>query len=150
MAKPLTQPPSSSSFARLLDAQAAVRATAPVPEQPRPAEFHVPLTKPRPERPTIDRELLLTASADETLTRLVEMFRRATGTKLTTSHVGRAVLRGLAQCIDAMEREAFRIGRCRLPSNARGAEDQREWFEARIAEAIIAGVRAPPTLESSD
>lgn len=150
MAKALREPPPSSSVARLLDLQAASRAVA-RPEDlltPSPATAHRPETEPAipGEVPTIKREFVLTPSTDQTFSQLVDLYRRTTGTKLSSSHVARAVLRGIAHCMDNLEREARRIGQLRLPGNARGREGQREQFEQRLAEAFVAGVRAAPAI----
>src|SRR5579864_1128449 len=100
MAKQLQKAPPTSSVARLLDLDAAARAVA--TNQPRPMlETSAPhpfasgaalAAKPVDNRPRIKRELVLTEKADATLTRLVELYRRQTGAKMTTSHVARAVL----------------------------------------------------------
>jgi len=99
------------------------------------------------ESPQRKRELVLTLTADATLTGLVELYRRVTGTRLTTSHLVRAMLKGVAHCMHHLEKEAKRLGPQRLPSNARGRELDRERFEARIADAFIAGIRAAPAME---
>ena len=92
----------------------------------------------------IKRELALNSQTDETFTRLVEIFRRHTGTRLSSSHLARALLLGMECCLDRIEREAKRCGRQKLPSNARGREAERESFERTIARALIAGIRATP------
>ncbi len=172
MAKPLREPPPSSSVARLLDVEAASRALAPAqpaaPEPSQPANrdapaittpaplarqpevppvHHVPPATASPAAPTgepanIKRELVLSPSTEETFSRLVELYRRSTGTRLSSSHVARAILKGVAACLPALEREAETIGRLRLPGNARGREGERERFEERIAEAFVNGVRS--------
>ncbi len=93
------------------------------------------------ETPSIKRELVLTRSADETLTRLVDTFRHATRARLTTSHAMRALLKAVAMQLDLIEREARRIGPLRLPSNARGREFDRDRFEALLADAVLAAMR---------
>lgn len=95
----------------------------------------------------IKRELALSTQTDETFTRLVEIFRRHTGTRLSSSHLARALLLGMGCCLDRIEREAKRCGRQKLPSNARGREAERESFERTIARAVIAGIRASPPLD---
>lgn len=165
MAKSLREQPPSSSVARLFDLTAAARATSAVPTEPpvthgtdepvvhrrvetsmtefRPAPTtEAPASEPWSQQPTIKRELVLTPSTDETFSRLVELFRRSTGTRLTNSHVARALLKGVAHCMDQIQREADRVGRQRLPSNARAHELHRERFEAILADAIIAAIRA--------
>lgn len=172
MAKPLREPPPSSSVARLLDVEAASRALAPAqptPAQPvepanRDAPANVPYIPPPQQReppparhvptPTaspppatgepanIKRELVLSPSTEEAFSRLVELYRRSTGTRLSSSHVARAMLKGVAACMASLEREAEAIGRLRLPGNARGREGERERFEDQIAEAFVNGVRS--------
>lgn len=53
----------------------------------------------------------------------------------------RGMLKGIATCMETLEHEARRVGRLRLPSNARGNELQREEFEQRLAETFINGIR---------
>lgn len=179
MAKPLREPPPSSSVARLFDMGAAARAIAtppPEPLSPPVASAAVeettrdrPLTPDRPirtpaapvpqqpavpqpsgEQPTLKRELVLTPTADQTFGTLVELYRRSTGTRLTSSHVARAMLKAVAHCMDELEREASRIGPLKLPANARGRELERERFEARIADAFAAGMRASAAFHHDD
>lgn len=159
MAKALREPPPTSSVARLFDLNAAARATSastPAIEAPAtPASGQRIEPDPRPsaqpparaseawlQQPTIKRELVLTPSTDDTFSALVELLRRSTGTRLTASHVARALLKGVAHCMDQIEREARRLGRQKLPANARGREMERERFESLLADAIISGVRA--------
>jgi hypothetical protein len=106
---------------------------------------------PHPDRQAnIKREFVLTPSTDATFTRVVELYRRTTGARMTSSHVARAILKGVAHCMDHIEREARRIGPLKLPSNARGRELERERFEAKIADAFVAGIRASSVFDSTD
>jgi hypothetical protein len=179
MPKPLRQPPPSSSVARLLDLGAAARAVATVQPDPAPPQqtatvpatppaqsaqpviTHAPAanTAPPPapqppaatgEQPNVKREFVLTPSADATFSRIVDLYRRSTGTRLTSSHVARAMLMGVAHCMDSLEREARRITPTKLPSNARGRELERERFEARLADAFVAGMRAAAAFDRTD
>ncbi len=156
MAKALREPPPSSSVARLLDKEAAARAVA----TPRSAEtpqaqapktvtvnFPAPTTAPSGEPANLKREFVFSPSTDQTFTRLVDLYRRSTSTRLSSSHVLRAILKGIAHSMDSLDREARRIGPLKLPGNARGREGERERFEERIAEAFVAGVRAAPALD---
>jgi hypothetical protein len=106
------------------------------------------VTRPAPsaEPVNLKREFVFSQSAEDTLCELVALYQRATGTKLTGSHVARAMLKGVAHCMESLEREAKYIGRLKLPSNARGKEVDREHFEQRIAMAFIAGIRGAPAL----
>lgn len=159
MAKQLQKAPPTSSVARLLDLDAAARAVAVNPPrsstdvpspQVLPASPPPQIQKAVDNRPRIKRELVLTETADLTLTRLVELYRRQTGTKLTTSHVARALLKGVAHCIDTLEREARRLGPMQLPPNAPAFELERERFEARIADAFVAGIRNAASYDPND
>ncbi len=180
MAKPLREPPPSSSVARLLDVEAASRALAPrqpsIVQPPGPANQDgappPPLTAPprQPEAlpvqqapaatvasaiPTgepanVKRDLVLSPSTHETLSRLVELYRRSTGTRLNSSHVARAMLKGVAACMASLEQEAAAIGKLRLPGNARGREGEREQFEDRIAESFVNGVRSAAAYRRTD
>ncbi len=157
MAKELAQPPPSSSVAHLFDLKAAARAVA--NNETVPQTLMPPVNPPRTpsatdqSRPNATkkklpkREVVLTANTDEVFSTLVELYRRATGTKLTASHVARAILKGAAHCMHFLEREARRIGPMSLPSNATGHELEREQFEARLADAFIAGIRASPAMD---
>ncbi len=160
MAKSLATPPPSSSVARLLDLSAAARAVAVNATPPEPVETHgdssrepteveapIQLTPPSRDKAHLKREVVLTSETDEVFSRLVELYRRSTGTKLTASHVARAILKGADHCMHHLEREARRIGPTKLPSNARGRELERARFEARLADAFIAGIRSAPAME---
>lgn len=159
MAKPLRTPPPSSSVVRLFDLDAAARAVA-APAVTREAEAldsqqQEPVISarvsanpaPAVTSPHIKREFVFTPAAEATFSQLVELYRRSTGTKLTASHVARAVMKGVAHCMEYLEREARRIGPLKLPSNARGRELERERFEARIADAFITGIRSAPSMD---
>src|SRR6516162_6214973 len=149
MAKPLRQPTPSSAVARLFDMGAAARAIAAM-NSPDPVSTPqvalVPTPAPSAQSANLKREFIFTQSAEDTFSELVSLYQRATGTKLTGSHVARAMLKGVAHCMESLEREAKYIGRLKLPSNARGKEADREQFEERIAMAFIAGIRGAPAL----
>lgn len=157
MARPLRVPQPTSSVARLLDLDAAARAVSsprPSGEPTAPTALGFPLSGllgsgevPNSDTPRTKRELVLTRAADDSFTQLVEVYRRATGTRLTTSHVARAVLKGVAHCFDQLEKHARRMGPLKLPSNAAGRTMERERFEARIADAFIAGIRASSAMD---
>lgn len=148
MARPLREPQPTSAVARLLDTQAATRAiaTAPLTSADTPVSPGI-ATLPAAEIRNIPREFLLSPSTDETFSRLIELYRRATGARLSGSHLIRALMTGLAACFDALELEARRIGRLKLPANAQGREAERRWFEERIAEAIVNGIRGARRFE---
>ena len=165
MAQTLRKPPPTSAVASFLDSDAAARATgmndvAPPDSMPRQNSPSLSMAPPASEYPShpfvrtaqpmdskpavIKRELALNLQTDETFTRLVEIFRRHTGTRMSSSHLARAMFIGMECCLDRIEREAKRCGRQKLPSNARGREAERESFERAIARAIIAGIRTTP------
>lgn len=151
MAKALRNKPPTSSVARLFDQGAVARALSPTasPEQvPAPTQ---PAPVAHGSRPAgsavIKREFVLTPTAEEALTRLVQVYRNATGTRLSNSHVIRAVLRGVAHGLPAIEREATRVGSLKLPSNAKGREAERERFENTLASSFIAAMRTLPAFE---
>jgi hypothetical protein len=179
MPKPILGPAPTSSVARLFDSGAAARALAPVDARaagadavpvprsaaaehataeptspwPAPPQAGVPGREPLPatgEPANLKRELVLTRSADEAFTRLVDLYRRSTGTRLTGSHVARAMLSAVAHAMPYVEREARRLGAMRLPGNARGREGERERFEAEIARAFLRGLRAAADLEPGE
>ena len=147
MPRTLRQPTPSSAVARLFDMGAAARAIAapsPTDLPTRPTSTPKAVSVPAAEPANLKRELILSQSAENTFSELVTLYQRETGTKLTASHVARAMLRGVAHCMESLEREAKYIGRLKLPSNARGRETDRERFEEHIAMAFVAGMRAAP------
>jgi hypothetical protein len=147
MAKPLSRPQPSSTVARLFDGSAAARALA-VPDVPAPEHPDAtPQVQSAPslvsiDAPTCNRNLLLTKCTAQTLDRLVTLYRSATGTRLTTSHVMRALLLGVEHAFDSLEREARGVAKTKLPSNARERIREREEFERRLAAAFVTGMRA--------
>ncbi|MCC6426040.1 MAG: hypothetical protein IT435_04395 [Phycisphaerales bacterium] len=164
MAKQLPAQPTSSPIARLFDMQTAASAVAAAPVVPKAQPAKEPGAVPAPppvsnqdgpatdarwatvSRPPtaalrfIKRELVLTPETDEAFTRLIELYRRTTGARLSASHVARAILRAVAFAMPAVEHEAARLGPMKLPSNARGRAIERERFEARLADALLAGL----------
>src|SRR6516162_9498031 len=102
MAKPLRQPTPSSAVARLFDMGAAARAIAAM-NSPDPVSTPqvalVPTPAPSAQSANLKREFIFTQSAEDTFSELVSLYQRATGTKLTGSHVARAMLKGVAHCI---------------------------------------------------
>lgn len=155
MPQPLRQPPPSSSIAaRLLDAEAAARAIGPALLND--SARNEPIEKGTQSAPAqvcavlVKREITLTPAADEALTQLVDVLRRATRTRLGTSLTARALLRAVAHCMGSIEREARRTGPCKLPANARGRDAERDRFEFRVAQAIANGMRSAACLESEE
>lgn len=149
MAKPLRETPPTSSIERLFDIKAAARAVA-EPQLDAPSMAAVDEPKRRTarrssaERPSQSREIVLTPSGAKSFDALVDLYRRTTQTRLTASHVARVIMKAVEYSFDQLEREAKRLGPLKLPSNARTAEDERERFESKIADAFVAGVRNAP------
>jgi Arc/MetJ-type ribon-helix-helix transcriptional regulator len=98
--------------------------------------------EPTGEPADVKRELTLTRSTDQTLDELVALYQRATGSRVHASHVMRALLRALSLALPEIERSATALGPLRRPSNAPGREAERDEFEARLAESLLAGLRA--------
>ena len=151
MAKALHNTPPTSSVQRLFDKGAVARAlgppTLPSTLQGRDGMELAPST-PKRDSIVVKREFVLTPTADETLTRLVQVYREATGTRLSSSHVIRAILRGIAVGLPAIKGEVTRHGPLKLPSNARGYEAERDRFEQAIASSFLAAMRSLPSYET--
>lgn len=158
MAKALRDPIPTSSIARLFSTEAANRAvSAPEPVISQPVELvaapvlqrSIPSMESGSDEvpPQVKREFIFSVTADSSFTDLVNLFRRSTGTRLSSSHVARALCTGLASCMPSIEREARRLGRLKLPSNARGREGERERFEEYLASVLINGIRAAAAYE---
>jgi len=155
MAKPLTKPQRQSSVSNMLDLSVGAAAlskpsvresTAPTPITSETGS--VPKRNTTTGEPTnIYRQFILTGSTDETLRKLLMIYRKATGVDLKASEVMRAVLIALEHAVPELEREATRIGRLKRHKNERGNEDLRNQLERRIAGSIIAGTRAAKMFE---
>lgn len=148
MAKTLKHTPPTSSVGRLLDKRAVARALSPA-TKPNNTMLTNEVTPPALSvadhgAKLVKREFVLNATAEETLTRLVQVYRDSTGTRLSNSHAIRVVLRGVAHGLTAIEREANRLGPLKLPSNAKGREAERERFEDALASIFIAAMRTLP------
>lgn len=150
MARPLRDPPPSSSIARLLDAEAAARATSRQEglslsqvasaghvdhAQSHPAHADWPDAF-QPRR--VKREVLLCPETDETLDEVVRILRLNTRSRVTTSHVVRALLRATHRRLEVIRSQASQLGPRRLPSNAPGAEQTRRNFEEALAAIFLA------------
>jgi hypothetical protein len=157
MATPLKKPQMRSSISRFLNAEALERANAPLEEPareeipqeviaPKPKEAAprskvVPISAPKPVK-TKSREFLLTLEQDAVLDELVSIFRTATGTRTTASHVLLATLSLLSEHIPAIRREVEKIGPLHRPANQVGYNSD-EWkeFEQNIEAVLKAGLR---------
>jgi hypothetical protein len=149
VAKALKNEPPTSSVGRLLDKDAAARALhpsfkssrAPLYAGDRPSTVPVRKT----ESTVLKREVVLTSEAEETLSQLVQTYRQATRTRLSNSHVIRALLRGVAHGMSEIQREAELLGTLKLPSNAKGCEHERERFEDALASSFVSAMRSLPS-----
>ncbi len=92
--------------------------------------------------PSTSREFMLTPKADAVIEHLVDVFRRTTRTRLTTSHVARAVIKAIDHAMEEIERAAKTLPALKLPPNSRGGELERERFEAVLADVIVSSLRA--------
>lgn len=155
MARPLREPPPTSSVLRLFDTAAAERATMGLNNQSAsaPAAANGRGVAGTPSemtgRPTLcKREVILTRETDATFEQLLQVLRVATGTRLTASQMVRALLKSVAHAMPTIQREAARIQHMKLPGNAAAQAAQRERFENRIAQVLVAGLRAAAALET--
>jgi hypothetical protein len=146
MARPLRRSTPTSAVSRLLDMEAADRALAPSAAKPataanvRPQRSAVPAEE---GRPCIKRELVLTLAADRVLSELVVICRAATGTRCTTSHVARSLLRAVELALPHIAQQTAAMGPISLPSNAPRDAGRRQHFEDRLAAALLAGFSGP-------
>lgn len=153
MPRTLRDPPPTSSLARLLDTDAAARATARGHDAPKDrhgtgdglfGSEARPAVRAEPEWPDvvrpsrIKREILLCAETDETLDEVVRILRLSTRSRVTTSHVVRAFMRAIARRMDDIRRQAVHLGPRRLPSNSAGNEQSRRDFEEALAAIFFA------------
>lgn len=141
MAKTLSFSPPSSSVARLLDSAAVTRALSPV--RVPTAEVRRTASDTACHRPlrSIKREVVLGPDTAVILDRLVDELRRATGTRLSTSHAVRAILLGLSPCMGGIAAQASG-GSWRLPPNGETHHDDRGLFERRLADVIASAFLA--------
>ncbi len=149
MAKALKNEPPTSSVGRLLDREAVARALHPPSEAFRPTSYSddSPFQSEVRQRVStaVKREVSLSSEAEKTLSQLVQTYRQATRTRLSNSHVIRALLRGVAHGMSEIQREAELLGTLKLPSNAKGREHDRDQFENAIASSFVAAMRSLPS-----
>ncbi len=139
MAKALTTQPPSSSVARLLDSSAATRAIAGRPRFSSDTKqldterafirTSVPQNVPRSHK----RELSLCPASDRILETLVHRLRSNTGTRVTASHVIRAMLRSMETLAGSIEESVARAGPWRMPATSPDAREHREAFDRALA-----------------
>ena len=149
MARALKNEPPTSSVGRLFDREAIARALHPPSESSRPPSYSddCPSTTQvrKRESAILKREFVLTSEAEETLSQLVQTYRQATRTRLSNSHVIRALLRGAAHGMSEIQREAELLGTLKLPSNAKGREHERDRFEDSLASSFVSAMRSLPS-----
>ncbi|MFA6043740.1 MAG: hypothetical protein WC718_02040 [Phycisphaerales bacterium] len=147
MAKVLTEERPVSSLARLLNPVAAGAAVRPVVPDMLSRER---MAKPEPQPTTVPaatpvlvkRECVLTRPTDEALTRLTHLIRRTTGARVNASQSVRCLLNALTTVWPRLEEELCTLGPLRLPSNARGYEQDRESLEQTLARALVRAMRS--------
>lgn len=152
MAKALREGIPSSSVARLLDKSAAARALQPIEaseqaEANRSGQDHSEPSGALPPARQIKREFILSPEADDAFSRLLDIFRRSTQTRLSASYMLRALILAAGHALPTLGREARRLGRLRLPGNGPGTEALRDSFERRLVTAFVAGMRATDSYE---
>lgn len=100
------------------------------------------------DTPNIQREFILTQSADDILQDAVRLFSRATGTNLTNSHFLRVLLKCVAHAMPELKEEVSTIGKLKRPSNSREAQAAREDFERTIAATVSSAFRSAPVYDA--
>lgn len=136
MPKPLSTPP-TSTVARLLDAS-AVTGAVDRPAASSQSSPHGPKAR-RRARP-VKREVVLTDHTAEVLDVLVERLRAASHTRLSASHVVRALISALEPSVNALEVEVAASGPWRLPANGEPHDVDRAAFEQRMADAMLLAI----------
>lgn len=142
MAKPLKERPPTSAVASALD-QAGARVLA-KPGERRPQRRRKapvpPAVSEKAEAANIQRQFVLTETADKAAQELTTLFRNATGSRVNQSMMIRCVLNAVRHATPHLEREAKRLGAMSMPSTS--DEGARQAFEYRITSAIVDALRA--------
>lgn len=128
----------TSPVTRLLDASAVSRAVGPVP----PPEQEPAAGAPKPRRPAhpVKREVVLTEHTAEVLDVLVDRLRAATRTRLSASHLVRALVLAIEPSLAGIEVQVASTGPWRLPANGARHDADRAEFERRMADAVLAAL----------
>jgi len=132
MATPRLNKPRRSAIGSLLEAGDA--ATSPVPAGARPAARRGSRYR--------KRQIILDEHTDAALHALTESLRRVTGTRLTTSHAARAVLRAIEPALPRLSMATAPIEATCLPNNAARFADDRARFEQALRHLIGEALRA--------
>jgi hypothetical protein len=141
MPKPLTsEETSSSSVARLLDASAVTRAVGPLSGSEVPHAASPTTVKARRRAHPVKREVVLTEHTAEVLDVLVDRLRVATRTRLSASHLVRALVSAIEPSLAGIEVQVASTGPWRLPANGARHDVDRAEFERRMSEAILAAL----------
>lgn len=111
--------------------------------------MHPPVDTTTSSPQLIKREFILTEAADDTFTRLLMLYRRATQTRMTASHLLRAMMISVSHCFASLEHAARKMSQERLPPNGPAFEVQRAAFERRVAEALVSGIRSAAALDAA-
>jgi hypothetical protein len=153
---------SSSGFALALDQRVLNRAKAPVDQTKEVKgispviEFPVHQETLRPERgiqsgesAKTHQQFILTdstAAAFETLVSSIAGALKCRG--LTRSHIMRSVIKAIQNSNLYIVHEISKCGPQKVPSNAKGFENERDNLETKIAMAIVKGFRDSPAPET--
>lgn len=136
MARVLTSHPPTSSVARLLDMESAARALAPCSDNS--------TTHASPATATfLKREFVLSEETNSVFQSMLDAVREGTRTRLTASHLMRAMILVFADDLDTVARELDSLAPGALPSNAKAKAWVRVQFERRIAAALRRGLKPP-------
>jgi hypothetical protein len=128
MARPRSAVESRSAAGRLLDADAfAAASRTETIAPPMPSRVATQFRK---------RQVILDDTANDRLERMTAALRRATGTRLTTSHALRALLLLIEPAIDELGLARAPIESMYLPNNAPRFDGERRRFESALAALI--------------
>jgi len=86
------------------------------------------------------RQVVLDDAANATLEQLTEALRRATGTRLTTSHAVRALLTAVSPTLQAVAMMQAPPQAMFLPNNAPRFEHERVAFERALCDMLVAAM----------
>lgn len=151
MARRLDRIAPTSSIARLLDRSAVAGAFETVATKS-PARQTAQVLAPKKRSPSmlIKRELVLSREADRQFQSLIDACRQSTRTRLTASHVARALMRVVEQAMPTIHQALDQLGPQKLPSNAPSFGDERDRFESQLARAIGNGLTMSAVVDASD
>ena len=93
------------------------------------------------EMAEVKKQFLLTETTLGYLDGTLEVFKSATGAKISQSLFLRSIIKAIHRMKPQLEIEAREIGKVKLPQKIRGKEHLREQLENQIAEAILSSAR---------